>query len=79
VQGSVPRGDLIASVMENTTRAWVEIVERCQDAGWMVRAEFLCPHGLPERSGAAMGQDPDILEKCAAGWRSGEECRCGRK
>jgi dihydroorotate dehydrogenase len=32
---------------------------------------FSCPHGLPERKmGAAMGQDPDILEE-VCGWVMG--------
>jgi dihydropyrimidine dehydrogenase (NADP+)/dihydropyrimidine dehydrogenase (NAD+) subunit PreA len=68
-----PSGVLIASIMEEYNRdAWVEIVERCQDAGVdAFELNFSCPHGLPERRmGAAMGQDPDILgEVC--GWVMG--------
>ena len=59
-----PEGILIASIMEECNRdAWVEIVERCQEAGVDgFELNFSCPHGLPERKmGAAMGQDPDIL------------------
>src|SRR6266850_2349126 len=59
-------GALIASVMEEYNKdAWVEIVERCQDAGVdAFELNFSCPHGLPERKmGAAMGQDPEILEE----------------
>ncbi|GAB4253071.1 MAG: NAD-dependent dihydropyrimidine dehydrogenase subunit PreA [Candidatus Methylacidiphilales bacterium] len=60
---------LIASIMEEYSRdAWVEIVERCQDAGVDgFELNFSCPHGLPERKmGSAMGQDPDILaEVCS--------------
>jgi dihydropyrimidine dehydrogenase (NADP+)/dihydropyrimidine dehydrogenase (NAD+) subunit PreA len=68
-----PDGVLIASIMEEYHRdAWVEIVERCQDAGVdAFELNFSCPHGLPERKmGAAMGQDPDILEE-VCGWVMG--------
>ncbi len=61
-----PDGILIASVMEECRRdAWVEIIERCQDAGVDgFELNFSCPHGLPERKmGSAMGQDPEILEE----------------
>lgn len=61
---------LIASIMEEYRRdAWVEIVERCQDAGVDgFELNFSCPHGLPERKmGSAMGQEPDILHE-VAGW-----------
>ena len=52
--------------------AWIEIVERCQDAGVdAFELNFSCPHGLPERKmGAAMGQDPEILEE-VCGWVMG--------
>jgi dihydropyrimidine dehydrogenase (NADP+)/dihydropyrimidine dehydrogenase (NAD+) subunit PreA len=59
-----PDGILIASVMEEYRKdAWIEIVERCQDAGVdAFELNFSCPHGLPERRmGAAMGQDPELL------------------
>jgi len=51
--------------------AWNEIVERCQDAGVdAFELNFSCPHGLPERKmGAAMGQDPAVLEE-VCGWVS---------
>lgn len=65
-----PEGVLIASIMEECNKdAWVEIVERCQDAGVDgFELNFSCPHGLPERKmGAAMGQDPEILEE-VCGW-----------
>lgn len=64
---------LIASIMEEYRKeAWVEIVERCQDAGVdAFELNFSCPHGLPERRmGAAMGQDPAILEE-VCGWVNG--------
>jgi dihydropyrimidine dehydrogenase (NADP+)/dihydropyrimidine dehydrogenase (NAD+) subunit PreA len=49
--------------------AWIEITERCQDAGVdAFELNFSCPHGLPERKmGAAMGQNPEILEE-VCGW-----------
>jgi dihydropyrimidine dehydrogenase (NADP+)/dihydropyrimidine dehydrogenase (NAD+) subunit PreA len=61
---------LIASIMEEYNRdAWTEIVERCQDAGVdSFELNFSCPHGLPERKmGAAMGENPEILEE-VCGW-----------
>ncbi|MEO7676034.1 MAG: NAD-dependent dihydropyrimidine dehydrogenase subunit PreA [Verrucomicrobiota bacterium] len=65
-----PDGVLIASIMEEYNKdAWIEIVQRCQDVGVdAFELNFSCPHGLPERKmGAAMGQDPDILEE-VCGW-----------
>lgn len=65
-----PPGALIASIMEEYNRdAWTELVQRCEAAGVdAFELNFSCPHGLPERKmGAAMGQDPDILEE-VCGW-----------
>jgi dihydropyrimidine dehydrogenase (NADP+)/dihydropyrimidine dehydrogenase (NAD+) subunit PreA len=65
-----PDGGLIASVMEEYRKdAWIEIIERCQDAGVDgFELNFSCPHGLPERKmGSAMGEDPDILQE-VCGW-----------
>ncbi|HEV7924232.1 MAG TPA: NAD-dependent dihydropyrimidine dehydrogenase subunit PreA [Verrucomicrobiae bacterium] len=65
-----PNGVLIASVMEEYRKdAWVEIVERCQEAGVDgFELNFSCPHGLPERKmGSAMGEDCDILTE-VCGW-----------
>ena len=65
-----PQGVLIASIMEEYNKdAWVELVQRCEAAGVDgFELNFSCPHGLPERKmGAAMGQDPDILEE-VCGW-----------
>jgi dihydroorotate dehydrogenase subfamily 1 len=65
-----PDGVLIASIMEEYHKdAWIEIVERCQEAGVdAFELNFSCPHGLPERKmGAAMGQDPEVLEE-VCGW-----------
>src|SRR6202453_3410406 len=59
-----PDGVLIASIMEEYRKdAWVEIVERCQEAGVDgFECNFSCPHGLPERKmGSAMGEDCDLL------------------
>src|SRR6187402_1919425 len=64
VKDKHPDGVLIASIMEEFSKdAWVEIVERCQDAGVdAFECNFSCPHGLPERRmGSAMGQVPEIL------------------
>jgi dihydroorotate dehydrogenase subfamily 1 len=68
-----PQGVLIASIMEEYRKdAWVEIVERCEAVGVdAFELNFSCPHGLPERKmGAAMGQDPDVLEE-VCGWVMG--------
>ena len=70
VKDKFPEGILIASIMEEYNRdAWHEIVERCQDAGCdSFELNMSCPHGLPERKmGAAMGENPDILEE-VCGW-----------
>lgn len=61
---------LIASIMEEYRKdAWLEIVERCQACGVDgFELNFSCPHGLPERKmGAAMGENPEILEE-VVGW-----------
>ena len=65
VKDAYPDGVLIASIMEEfREEAWHEIVERCEEVGVdAFELNFSCPHGLPERKmGAAMGQDPEILE-----------------
>ncbi len=70
LKDSYPDRILIASIMEEYRKdAWVEIVERCQATGVDgFELNFSCPHGLPERRmGAAMGQDPAILEE-VCGW-----------
>ena len=61
---------LIASVMEECRKdAWVEIIERCQDAGVdAFELNLSCPHGLPERKmGSAMGVNPELVEE-VTGW-----------
>src|SRR6187551_817650 len=68
-----PDGVLIASVREEFNKdAWVEIIERCQEAGVDgFELNFSCPHGLPERKmGAAMGEDCAIMEE-VCGWVMG--------
>ncbi len=70
VKDKYPTGVLIASIMEEYSKdRWVEIVERCQDAGVdAFELNFSCPHGLPERKmGAAMGQDCEVLGT-VCGW-----------
>jgi dihydroorotate dehydrogenase subfamily 1 len=73
IKDANPSGILIASVMEEyREEAWAEIIGRCEDAGVdAFELNFSCPHGLPERKmGAAMGQDPEILEE-VCGWVMG--------
>ncbi len=70
VKDKYPDRILIASIMEEYNKdAWVEIVERTQATGIdAFELNFSCPHGLPERKmGAAMGEDPSILEE-VCGW-----------
>ena len=65
-----PDGVLIASIMEEYNKdAWTEIVGRCEEAGVdSFECNFSCPHGLPERKmGAAMGENPEIVEE-VVGW-----------
>jgi dihydroorotate dehydrogenase subfamily 1 len=65
-----PGGILIASVMEEYARdAWAEIISRCEAAGVDgFELNLSCPHGLPERRmGAAMGEDPQLVEE-VCGW-----------
>ncbi len=70
---SYPNNALIASIMEECEQGrWEEIVERTQATGVdALELNLSCPHGLPERKmGAAMGQDPEIVEK-VVGWVKG--------
>ena len=70
IKDKYPDRVLIASIMEEYRKdAWVEIVERCQEAGVdAFECNFSCPHGLPERRmGSAMGENPEILEE-VCGW-----------
>ncbi|MBL4591822.1 MAG: tRNA-dihydrouridine synthase [Phycisphaerales bacterium] len=73
IKDKYPDRVLIASVMEECNKdAWVELIERCQDCGVdAFELNFSCPHGMPERKmGAAMGQDPELLEE-VCGWVHG--------
>src|SRR5690349_10410308 len=70
IKDKYPDRVLIASVMEEFRKdAWVEIIERCQEAGVdAFECNFSCPHGLPERRmGSAMGENPEILQE-VCGW-----------
>jgi dihydropyrimidine dehydrogenase (NADP+)/dihydropyrimidine dehydrogenase (NAD+) subunit PreA len=61
-----PHSILIASIMEEYEQGrWVELVQRVQACGVdALELNLSCPHGLPERRmGAAMGQDPEIVEE----------------
>ncbi len=66
IKDRYPNRVLIASIMEEYRKdAWVEIIERCQEAGVdALECNFSCPHGLPERRmGSAMGENPEVLEE----------------
>jgi dihydropyrimidine dehydrogenase (NADP+)/dihydropyrimidine dehydrogenase (NAD+) subunit PreA len=66
IKDKYPDRVLIASIMEEYRQdAWVEIIQRCQEAGVdAFECNFSCPHGLPERRmGSAMGENPEILQE----------------
>ncbi len=66
IKDAYPDRALICSIMEEYSKdAWIEIVEKCQDAGVdAFELNFSCPHGLPERKmGSAMGENPEILQE----------------
>jgi len=66
LKDAYPDRVLIASIMEEPRRdAWIEIVQRCAQAGVDgFELNLSCPHGLPEqRMGAAMGEDPEIVRQ----------------
>lgn len=70
LKDSHPEGVLIASIMEEYNKgAWQEIVGRCEEAGVdSFELNMSCPHGMPERRmGAAVGEDPELLEE-VCGW-----------
>jgi dihydropyrimidine dehydrogenase (NADP+)/dihydropyrimidine dehydrogenase (NAD+) subunit PreA len=70
IKDKYPDRVLIASIMEEYNQnAWHEIVGRCEEAGVdAFELNMSCPHGLPERRmGAAMGENPDILQE-VCGW-----------
>ncbi|MFG0245344.1 MAG: NAD-dependent dihydropyrimidine dehydrogenase subunit PreA [Phycisphaerales bacterium JB052] len=76
LKDAYPDRVLIASVMEEYNRdRWVEIVERCQSCGVEgFELNFSCPHGLPERAmGAAMGQNPELLQEVCSWVRGATE------
>ena len=61
---------LVGSIMEMYEKErWQEIAQRCCEAGCDgLELNFSCPHGHPERNmGAAMGQDPAMVEE-VTGW-----------
>ncbi|MFT7626186.1 MAG: dihydroorotate dehydrogenase subfamily 1 [Myxococcota bacterium] len=61
-----PDGVLIASLMESYSKdRWQELTQRSDEAGVDgFELNFSCPHGHPEtQMGAAMGQNPHIVEE----------------
>jgi len=61
---------LIASIMEQYDKErWQELTRRIAECGVdAFECNFSCPHGHPERNmGAAMGQDPSMVEE-VTGW-----------
>ena len=66
VKDDFPDGILIASLMESYDKdRWQELTGLCDEAGVDgFELNFSCPHGHPETNmGAAMGQNPPIVEE----------------
>jgi dihydropyrimidine dehydrogenase (NADP+) len=70
LKAEYPDNILIASIMEQYDKErWQELTRRiCESGVDAFECNFSCPHGHPERNmGAAMGQDPDMVEE-VTGW-----------
>ena len=68
-KAAYPDRAIVASLMTECTReSWHELVRRCQTVpvdGFELN--FGCPHGMSERGqGAAVGQDPELVEMITA-------------
>jgi dihydropyrimidine dehydrogenase (NADP+) len=70
LKAEYPDNILIASIMEQYEKErWQELVRKIDETGVDgYECNFSCPHGHPERNmGAAMGQDPNMVEE-VTGW-----------
>jgi len=70
LKAEYPDQMLIASIMEQYDKErWQELTRRIAECGVDgFECNFSCPHGHPERNmGAAMGQDPKMVEE-VTGW-----------
>jgi dihydropyrimidine dehydrogenase (NADP+) len=70
LKAEYPDRMLIASIMEQYDKdRWQELTRRIDECGVdAFECNFSCPHGHPERNmGAAMGQDPNMVEE-VTGW-----------
>jgi len=70
LKAEYPDQMLIASIMEQYDKErWQELTRRIAECGVDgFECNFSCPHGHPERNmGAAMGQDPNMVEE-VTGW-----------
>ncbi|MBI4237836.1 MAG: NAD-dependent dihydropyrimidine dehydrogenase subunit PreA [Deltaproteobacteria bacterium] len=65
VKREFPQHALIASLMVESKAEWHDLIARCEDAGVDgFELNYGCPHGMCERGmGAAVGQNPDVIEK----------------
>lgn len=66
IKKQYPRQGLIGSIMADVKKeSWQEIARKVQGAGCDgLELNFSCPHGMPERGvGAAIGQNPDLVEE----------------
>ncbi len=64
-----PNHAVIASLMVETRKEWIQIIKDVENAGVDgIELNFGCPHGMCERGmGSAVGQEPEIL-KTIVGW-----------
>ena len=59
-----PDHAVIASLMVETQKEWVQIIKDVENAGATgIELNFGCPHGMCERGmGSAVGQEPEVLK-----------------
>jgi len=64
-----PNHAVIASLMVETRKEWIQIIKDVENAGVDgIELNFGCPHGMCERGmGSAVGQEPEVL-KTIVGW-----------
>ncbi|WP_291329452.1 NAD-dependent dihydropyrimidine dehydrogenase subunit PreA [Desulfovibrio sp. UCD-KL4C] len=66
IKKKYPKQGLIGSIMADIKKeSWQEMAKKVQGAGCDgLELNFSCPHGMPERGiGAAIGQDPELVEQ----------------
>jgi len=63
-----PNHAVIASLMVETRKEWIQIIKDVENAGVDgIELNFGCPHGMCERGmGSAVGQEPEVLKTIVA-------------